>query len=164
MPQTARSIHIFTRKGGYEPSFSLHHNGSVSQVAGVVTSLVPLLQPMIPESVVISRWEWQDPKGTVIGGGAINANGTLFAGFSSFTECSHLVWESAGTQGPSSMFLHPRPNTAYVEGVPASFWDNLVTDFAQQVILTACTDSEGNVITGLRSHKPSRRRRVRLAP
>lgn len=164
MPQTANSVHFYIRRGGYEPAFALHTTYGLVDVIAQVANLKPHLFAMIPAAATVTRWEWQNQEGLVLYEEAIGTAGDLGNTFADFRDCTHFTWVSTGPKGRSGMYLHPRPAGVYVEGEPTTAWAALVDTFVAQVVDDGWCDSEGLPITGVRAVRPSRRRRVRLAP
>lgn len=164
MPQTANSLHFYIRRGGYEPAFSLHTTVGIQDAWSMAQAIMPQLMPMIPSVCVLTRIEYQNQNGLVLDEMAVGDAGDLANAFADFRDCTHFTWISAGPEGRSGMYLHPRPAGVYVEGEATTPWAALVDAFVAQVVDVGFTDSEGIPITGVRAVRPSRRRRVRLAP
>lgn len=164
MPQTANSIHYYVRRGGYEPGFGLHTTAFTDQAPALMTSMLATILPMLSGDVVLTRWEFQNALGTVLAEGIVDEGGLWNAAFQDFTDCTHFSWVTTGPKGNSGMFLHPRPIGAFAYGTATVLWAAAVAAFAGAVISGPWTDSEGFPITGLRAVRPSRRRRVRMAP
>lgn len=165
MPQLQNTLRLFIRFGGYEPSVGLHTEvttviAAATQFGGIKDSFLDL----ICAACEVSRFELQDPNGTIIGGAAIAESGTYANVFADMRDMSHITWASAGTDGPSGMFIPARPVDAYLQGNPTVGYEARIQAFAGAVFVAGYTDSEGSPLTGVLRHRPSRRPNVRVAP
>lgn len=164
MPQTARSVHIYIRKGGYEPGFSLHVTNFVSAAVQGWTPVEEEVRQLIPTDCKVSRVELQDPQGNVLDEYEVGLAGTWDGHWVSFQDCTRITWISSGSKKPSGCFIHPRPYNAYALGEPTTAWGFAMSAFVLAVQSGPYTDSEGGDISGIKRHYPSRRPNPRLAP
>jgi hypothetical protein len=164
MGQTANSIHIYIRKGGYEPGFSLHVNSAVTSALGGWTPIEAETRALIPSDCKVQRVELQDPLGNVLDEYSIGLFGTWDGYWIDFRQCTRVTWISAGEKKPSGCFIHPLPYNAYALADPTTAWNIEINNWADAIKAGNYTDSEGFDITGMKRHYPSRRPNPRLAP
>lgn len=164
MGQTANSIHIFVRKGGYEPSASLHVDSTVNTVAQGLNPVILAFRGLIPTDVTVQRAELQDPQGNIIEESNITLQGLWDGVWQAFTQCTRFTWISDGPSKPSGQFVHPLPYNAFIFGSPTVGWGAAVADYVDAIQSGPYTDSEGFKITGVKRYYPSRRPNVRVAP
>jgi hypothetical protein len=164
MPQTANSCHFFIRRGGYEPSFGLHTNALAAAAMTAAGAIVSQIVDMLPTTVQLSRIEYQNPLGEVLDEVSVEEPGTWAWEPADFTDCIYFRWASAGPENASSCFIHPRPGNSFVNGLATVSYLSPLTSFISAVSGSIWTDSEGFDITGISRVRPSRRRRVRVAP
>jgi hypothetical protein len=163
MPQLVGKINIYIRYGGFEPSTGFHFGDPVLMTQGTVDALVAALQPLLYEEVTLTRWESRTAGGIYINGGSIGLQGTNSNYFQDFKDETHVVWASGGSLKPSANFLPGRTDDQWNLGFPTPSFVGFLDTLVGTMITYEVTDSEGEYISGIRSYRPGRRRKVRLA-
>lgn len=164
MPQTANSVHFYIRQGGYLPHFAIHHASTMLDAMGEASDLVPYIVALLPTSVTLEKFEYQNPNGLVLDSTIVEAAGLHGNTFQDMKDCTYISWISGGPKNRSGMFLHPRMSGTYIAGSPTAPWNDLVVDFIAAVVAGGWCDSEGVDISGVYRYGPSRRRRIAVAP
>lgn len=164
MPQTANSCHIYIRRGGYEPSFSLHTTKNAADAFLAIETVIDNLVAIIPNTCTVTRVEYQLPNGHVEAELLYPATGTHGGEPAAFEDCTYLRWISAGPKNASGCYIHPRPYNSFQNGLAYGAWGAALDAWLDVVTAGNWTDSEGYTITGVSRARPSRRRRVRVAP
>jgi len=164
MAQLVPKLNIFHRFGGYEPSIGVHFPSLAYISQGLADALVTAVAPLYPGDVLFTSWEARDAAGVFQFGGQLAGAGQGVGEFDDFRDCTHVTYSSGGTQRASGNFFQGRLDSQWTKGQATAAFTQALEDWLLALKNLDATDSEGFTLTGLRTVRPGRRRRVRLAP